>query len=270
MPTIDDVKNFWDKRPCNIRHSDKPVGSRAYWQETEARKYFIEPHIQWFADFHNWFNKKVLEIGCGIGIDTANFSRCGAQVTAIDVSQESLQLAETRLRSETLKAVFYNGDAEQLDIPPQVFDLIYAFGSIHHSPNPERILQNAKRYSNPDTLLRIMVYNRFSWKVLWIFLKYGYGRFWKLDALIQKYSEAQTGCPVTHTYSKKSITELLERNGWKVKSIKIDHIFPYKISDYVQYRYTKVWYFRWLAAPWFRWLERHFGWHLLVEAEVCR
>jgi hypothetical protein len=111
-----------------------------------------------------------------------------------------------------------------------------------------------------------MVYNKFSWKVLWIFLKYGYGRFWKLDELIQKYSEAQTGCPVTRTYSKKSVTELLKRNGWEVQSITIDHIFPYSIPEYKQYRFKKVWYFRWMPKKVFRWLETHFGWHLLVEA----
>jgi hypothetical protein len=111
-----------------------------------------------------------------------------------------------------------------------------------------------------------MVYNKFSWKVLWIFLKYGYGRFWKLDELIQKYSEAQTGCPVTRTYSKKSVTELLKRNGWEVKTVKVDHIFPYSIPAYKQYRFKKVWYFRWMPKKVFRWLETHFGWHLLVEA----
>ncbi|MGC8960611.1 MAG: hypothetical protein ACP5OO_12685, partial [Chloroflexia bacterium] len=46
----------------------------------------------------------------------------------------------------------------------------------------------------------------------------------------------------------------------------VDHIFPYRIPDYVQYRYVKVWYFRWMPKPLFRWLERYFGWHLCVTA----
>ena len=27
------VKEFWDKRPCNIRHSDKDVGTKEYFDE---------------------------------------------------------------------------------------------------------------------------------------------------------------------------------------------------------------------------------------------
>jgi len=45
------VREFWDRRPCNIRHSLKPIGTREYFDEVEARKYFVEPHIRAFADF---------------------------------------------------------------------------------------------------------------------------------------------------------------------------------------------------------------------------
>jgi len=51
MSTIADVKKYWNKRPCNIRHSTKPVGSREYFDDVEKRKYFVEPHIPGFAEF---------------------------------------------------------------------------------------------------------------------------------------------------------------------------------------------------------------------------
>ena len=70
---IDKVKDYWNERPCNIRHSHKEVGTRQYFDEVEARKYFVEPHIPRFAEFESWQGKKVLEIGCGIGTDTINF-----------------------------------------------------------------------------------------------------------------------------------------------------------------------------------------------------
>jgi hypothetical protein len=41
--SIADVQRYWDARPCNIRHSTKPIGSREYFDEVEARKYFIFP-----------------------------------------------------------------------------------------------------------------------------------------------------------------------------------------------------------------------------------
>ncbi len=46
----------------------------------------------------------------------------------------------------------------------------------------------------------------------------------------------------------------------------MDHIFPYFIPEYVQYRYVKVWYFRWMPQRLFRALERFAGWHLCLTA----
>src|ERR1700758_4968297 len=94
--TFDEVRNYWDPRPCNIRHSPKPVGTREYFDEVEARKYLVEPHIPGFAEFERWRGKRVLEIGCGIGTDTVNFARHGARVTSVDLSEKSLELARRR------------------------------------------------------------------------------------------------------------------------------------------------------------------------------
>src|SRR6185436_5228342 len=99
-----------------------------------------------------------------------------------------------------------------------------------------------------------------------IILKYGKGRFWKVSELVARYSEAQTGCPITYIYSKKEAKTLLEHHGFTVVDMTIDHIFPYRIPDYVNYRYVKVWYFRFLPKAVFRFLERKLGWHLCITA----
>src|SRR4051812_42278438 len=69
------VRDFWNARPCNIRHSPRPVGTREYFDDVERRKYFVEPHIPGFADFSAWKGRRVLEIGCGLGTDTVSFAR---------------------------------------------------------------------------------------------------------------------------------------------------------------------------------------------------
>jgi 2-polyprenyl-3-methyl-5-hydroxy-6-metoxy-1,4-benzoquinol methylase len=267
---IEQVKAFWNQRPCNIRHSPRPVGTRKYFDEVEARKYFVEPHIPHFAQFDRWQGKKVLEIGCGIGTDTISFARHGADVTAVELSQKSLEVARQRAEVYGLEGCirFYLGDAEELTtfVPTEPYDLIYSFGVIHHTPHPERVVEQMHHYVRPGSTIKIMVYHRRSWKALWILLTYGKGRFWQLDQLITSHSEAQIGCPVTYTYSPQEAQRLL--NGLEIVDLWIDHIFPYRIPDYVQYRYVKVWYFRWMPKPLFRWLERHFGWHLCVTAKA--
>lgn len=265
---IDEVKQFWDRRPCNIRHSTEPVGTKKYFDEVERRKYFVEPHIPEFAQFERWRGKKVLEIGCGIGTDSINFARAGAELTCVELSTESLNICKKRFGVFGLKARFYQGNAEKLSsfLPVEQYDLIYSFGVIHHTPEPRRVIEEIKKYCHNSTELRIMLYSKICWKVLWIVLKYGKGAFWKTNELVRSYSEAQTGCPVTYTYTYGEIKRLL--SPFVVTEIRKDHIFPYIIGEYVKYRYKKVWYFRWMPGPLFRLLQRMFGWHILVTAKL--
>ena len=270
--TVDEVRSYWDRRPCNIRHSPKPVGSREYFDEVEARKYFVEPHIPRFAQFERWRGKKVLEIGCGIGTDTVNFARNGAHVTAVDLSPQSLELALKRVEVYGLQdqVGFYSGSAEELSsfVPVEAYDLIYSFGVIHHTPHPERVMAQLRQYARPGTTIKLMVYYRHSWKVFWILMGYGKGQFWRLRELVAEHSEAQTGCPVTYTYTREEGRQLIESSGFKATDIFVDHIFPYRIPQYVKYEYVKDWPWSWTPNPVFRWMERQFGWHLCLTAEA--
>jgi 2-polyprenyl-3-methyl-5-hydroxy-6-metoxy-1,4-benzoquinol methylase len=267
---VEAVQAYWDARPCNIRHSPKPVGTRAYFDDVEARKYLVEPHIPGFAEFERWRGKRVLEVGCGIGTDTINFARAEAHVTAVDLSEQSLQVARQRAAVFGLedRIRFRRANAEHLSqyVETEPYDLIYSFGVIHHTPHPDRVLEQLRLYCHPGTVLKIMVYHRWSWKVLWIVATDGKLRLWRTAGLVARHSEAQTGCPVTYTYSRKSGRQWLERAGFRVEYASADHIFPYRIKDYVEYRYVKEWYFRWMPQPLFRMLEHAFGWHLLLEA----
>ena len=92
MSVLEQVREYWDRRPCNIRHSPKPVGTREYFDEVEARKYFVEQHIPNFAQFEKWRGKRVLEIGCGIGTDSINFARAGADLTVVELSERSVEI----------------------------------------------------------------------------------------------------------------------------------------------------------------------------------
>jgi 2-polyprenyl-3-methyl-5-hydroxy-6-metoxy-1,4-benzoquinol methylase len=270
--TVDQVRSYWDQRPCNIRHSAKPVGTREYFDEVEARKYFVEPHIPRFAEFERWQGKKVLEIGCGIGTDTVNFARCGAMVTAVDLSPQSLDLARQRVRVYGLedRVRFYSGSAEELNtfLPVETYDLIYSFGVIHHTPHPERVVQQMRSYAKPGTAIKLMVYYRRSWKVFWLLMGYGKGQFWRLKEFVAEHSEAQTGCPVTYTYTREEGRRLIESSGFHLTDAFVDHIFPYRIPEYVKYEYVKSWPWSWTPPAVFRSMERRLGWHLCLTAEA--
>lgn len=266
------VQRYWDARPCNIRHSPQPVGSREYFDEVEARKYFVEPHIPRFADHTAWAGKRILEIGCGIGTDTINFARAGAHITAVDLSGESLAVAKRRAEVFGVadRIDFVQGNAEELDtaVPPQRYDLVYSFGVLHHTPRPDRAFDQIKRYVAPGSTIKVMVYYRYSWKVFALALRHGGFAPWQLTRIVAQHSEAQLGCPVTYTYSRNELGRMLQSRGWTVTDMFVDHIFRFRIPDYVQYRYREAWPFRAVPMPLFRALERRLGWHLCATARV--
>lgn len=269
---VERVRDFWNRRPCNIRHSPKPVGSLEYFEEVRRRKYLVEPHIPEFADFTRWAGRRVLEVGCGIGTDTMSFALAGASVVAVDLSERSLEIARQRAElygvAERVRFVQANAELLSESLEPEPYDLIYSFGVIHHTPHPERAVAQFRKFSAAGSTLKLMVYHRYSWKVLGIVLSQGKGRFWRLDELVASSSEAQSGCPVTFSYSRRRARELVEQFGFKAVECRVEHIFPYRVEDYTQYRYVWQWQFRAMPPPVFRWLERTAGWHLCLTAQA--
>jgi len=256
-PTIETIKSFWNDRPCNIRHSSKKIGSLEYFEEVDAKKYFVEPHILDFANHTEWENKEVLEIGCGIGTDAIRFAKAGANYTGIELSENSANLAKKRFEVYGADGTIHVGNSEQLDsfLPKKKYDLIYSFGVIHHTPNPKNVFSEIKKYLKEDGTIRVMLYAKNSWKNYMI-----------EEGLDQP--EAQYGCPIANTYTKDEIAELME--DFKITSITQDHIFSYKIPEYKRGEYVKQPWFEHMDDEVFRTLEKHLGWHMLIEAKPIR
>ena len=74
------------------------MGTIEYFNEVEIKKFRAEPHILKFTEFPQWKNKKVLEVGCGLGTVGINFALNGANYTGVELSSESLEIAKKDLR----------------------------------------------------------------------------------------------------------------------------------------------------------------------------
>ena len=252
---INIVKDFWNKQPCNIKHSNKDLGSKIYFDEVESKKFFVEPHIIDFTEFKKWQNKKVLEIGCGIGTAAINFARNGADYTGVELSEESLSLTKKRFEVYGQKGNFFVGNAENLEefLPTEKFDLIYSFGVIHHSPDPVKIIASLKNYMHEESEARIMLYSKESWKNYMIEIE--------LDR-----PEAQKGCPIAYTYSFNEIEKLF--SDFTIISLEKAHIFPYKIDQYKQGIFEKEDWFKTMPNNMFKQLEKKLGWHTLIKLKL--
>jgi len=253
--SLENVRDYWNRRPCNLRHGTAAVGTREFFDQVEARKYMVEPHIPAFSEFGKWKGKKVLEIGCGLGTAAVSFARAGADYTAVELSDESLKLARQRFEVFGLKGRFHSGNAEELSrfLPIEQYDLVYSFGVIHHAPHPEKIVAEVRKYLGPQSEFRLMLYAKNSWKN--ILIEAGFDQ-----------PEAQSGCPIAFTYTHDEVRALMQ--GYEVTDIRQEHIFPYVVEKYVKYEYELQPWFKAMPQDMFRALEKALGWHTLITAKL--
>lgn len=169
--------------------------------ENHARERFrLEPYILDFARFDEWKGKRVLEIGVGLGADHQRFVESGAKVTGIDLTQRAIELTEMRLAAFDLHSDLQIADAECMQMPDNDFDLVYSWGVIHHSPDPERVVRQILRVLRPGGLARVMVYSKWSLVGLMLWLKYGVLRLRPFTPLRDIYAQ-HLESPGTKAYS---------------------------------------------------------------------
>ena len=132
------VRAFWQEHPCGTKFSDAEMGTREFFDRIEQHRYEKEWHIPAAGGFAATGGLKVLEIGCGLGTDGAQFAKAGADYTGIDLTEASVELARKRFELSGLKGEFRVADAEKLDFPDASFDLVYSHGVLHHTPDTEK------------------------------------------------------------------------------------------------------------------------------------
>ncbi len=148
----------------------------------------IEALIAWRNAYAPWMREElayastagldVLDVGCGQGIDLANFASAGARVTGVDLTPRHAELARAHLDALELKGSVIVGDAEKLPLADASFDRVSSNGVLHHTPNMEQALREIRRVLRPGGEARIVVYNRSSFhywitQMLWLGVLHG-------------------------------------------------------------------------------------------------
>ena len=113
-------------RPFSYEILDRPSQRwwNAYWQ---MYAYLVRANLR---------GKKVLVVGCGYGEDAIRLSKLGADVTAFDLSAESLSLARAIANREGLNIRFDEMPAESLEYENDRFDCVLARDILHHVDIP--------------------------------------------------------------------------------------------------------------------------------------
>jgi SAM-dependent methyltransferase len=198
----DRVRAFWQEHPCGTKFSAAEVGTREFFDRVEAHRYGKEWHIPIAADFSSTRGLKVLEIGCGLGTDGAQFAKAGADYTGIDLTEASIELARKRFELAGLTGEFQVADAENLDFGDETFDLVYSHGVLHHTPDTARAVREIHRVLKPGGRAIVMLYHRGSYNY-----RVGIRVFRRAGAGLLK---SETGIKIVHSLTGEPIDSLRE------------------------------------------------------------
>src|SRR5438105_6552117 len=157
------VRAFWQANPCGTKFTDVEMGTRAFYERVEEHRYEKEWHIPAAAGFENARGLRVLEIGCGLGTDGAQFAKAGADYTGVDLTEAAIELARKRFEISGLKGQFRVADAENMDFPDESFDVVYSHGVLHHTPDTARAVREIHRVLKTGGRAIVMLYHRGSY-----------------------------------------------------------------------------------------------------------
>ncbi|HUY13333.1 MAG TPA: class I SAM-dependent methyltransferase [Terriglobia bacterium] len=247
------VRDYWDSCPCGSSEVNPGLPETEFFREHARMRYGREPHILKLASFENWQGRRVLEIGVGIGADFTRFRKAGAQAVGLDLSLRSLQLARRNVEVHQGVAPLVQADAEAMPFASASFDMVYAWGVLHHTSGTARALSEVHRVLKPGGECRAMLYHRASLVALQVYLRYGLltGRPGApLRSLLARHMQS----PGAQAFTQSEVRELFGA----FQDVAIEPAVT---------AYDLRWSRRGFAPRWARRLvPKRFGWFLLVRA----
>jgi ubiquinone/menaquinone biosynthesis C-methylase UbiE len=144
--------------------SKEKVGSfyDVVWTEYVPELEASERHWRLFYSPEEIRGKSVLDAGCGTGIFSIIFARNGAgRVVGIDISPGSLETAKgLKERFNLSNAEFRLQDMLRLPFADAAFDIVWAWGTVHHTTDPLRAVSELIRVLRPGGSLFLAVYKK--------------------------------------------------------------------------------------------------------------
>lgn len=92
---------------------------------------------------------RIAEIGCGRGNFAIFLAGCGAIVTAVDFSENAIQIAKERSDRLGVTVDWRVGDAQSTRLPADDFDLVISCECMEHVPEPRQMMTELTRILRP-------------------------------------------------------------------------------------------------------------------------
>jgi ubiquinone/menaquinone biosynthesis C-methylase UbiE len=222
----------WTADPCLSGEGDP--GSRPYFEDLLAKRSEYAPWMADELDYAGARDLRVLDVGCGQGIDVARYARAGANVTGVDLTPRHVELARRHAEALGLSPEIVEGDAESLPFDDAVFDRVSSNGVLHHTPDMPAALREIRRVLVPGGEARVIVYNRSSFHY-WIaqvlergILRGGLLRERSMSGVLASGVEQSSigARPLVRVYSPRQLRRIMRRAGFDDVGTTVRHYRP--------------------------------------------
>jgi 2-polyprenyl-6-hydroxyphenyl methylase / 3-demethylubiquinone-9 3-methyltransferase len=135
-----------------------------WWDENGPQKplHHLNPaRLNYVAKQLPLRGKKILDVGCGGGLLSEALAREGADVVALDLAEELIEIAKLHLYESNVKVDYRLQSVESLaeEMAGQ-FDAITCMEMLEHVPDPSSILRACEKLLKPGGKIFISTLNR--------------------------------------------------------------------------------------------------------------
>ncbi len=128
------------------------------WHDQELFEIFFGVEYRNLVERANACGPHVLELGCGEGNLAIELAERGLSVTAIDLSPERIERAQSKAQQLNLayQPKFLVGDLNTVTLPRETFDCAVAHDSLHHIVNVSRLCDEVRKCLKPTGSFIVM------------------------------------------------------------------------------------------------------------------
>lgn len=159
----DRVRDYWNAHLHDISVVKAEPGSLAFFDQLNAYRFGKLHYLPKLVNYGGYGGKKVLEVGCGAGVDLVHFAKGGAEVTGIDLADVSINLAQQNFAHRGLAADFQVMNGEAMSFADDYFDVVYCHTVLMYTPHIEMMINEIHRVLKPGGVAILQLFNRRSW-----------------------------------------------------------------------------------------------------------
>lgn len=202
----------WQKNTTDFERIKRGSPS-SYWS------YGLERRLNLTKQFVNFKEKKVLDVGCGVGMFLKKFRELGADVYGVDIDKEKIEIAKKQFTNVQISG------GENIPFVNNNSDVVWLHEVLEHVNDDQKTIEECMRVLKGGGKLVIFCPNRlwpFETHGIYFRGKYKFGNIplvtWMPNFIYKKLT------PHVRNYSNGGLKKLFEKIDCKI--VHHSHVFP--------------------------------------------